>query len=322
MKNFKFYLWCFALVSIVACKQTKSEISDFQKPVFANFKANLAAGTIKRIDTFPSKFVRPRTVDIWLPNGYSEAEKYAVLYMHDGQMLFDSTTTWNKQEWKVDEIMSDLLQSKKIKNTIVVAIWNHSDIRHSDYYPQKPFDLLPQKFRDSIFSESQKQFGTAFKGLQSDNYLKFIVEELKPFIDKNFSVHTNYENTFIAGSSMGGLISMYAFCEYPTVFGGAACLSTHWPGFMPKENSDVPETFFTYLEQHLPSPKTHKIYFDYGTETLDASYLPYQHRVDEVLKLKGFTEENSKNLKFEGTDHSENSWNQRFQIPVEFLLKK
>jgi predicted alpha/beta superfamily hydrolase len=322
MKNFKFYVWCFALVSIVACKQTKSEISDNQKTIITNVDANLAAGTIKRIDTFPSKFVRPRTVDVWLPNGYSEAEKYAVLYMHDGQMLFDATTTWNKQEWKVDEIMSDLLQSKKIKNTIVVAIWNHSDIRHSDYYPQKPFDLLPQKFRDSIFSESQKQFGTAFKGLQSDNYLKFIVEELKPFIDKNFSVHTNYENTFIAGSSMGGLISMYAFCEYPTVFGGAACLSTHWPGFMPKENSEVPETFFTYLEQHLPSPKTHKIYFDYGTETLDASYLPYQHRVDEVLKLKGFTEENSKNLKFEGTDHSENSWNRRFQIPVEFLLKK
>ena len=289
---------------------------------FVDYPANLASGTIQRIDSFPSKYVRPRTVDVWLPENYSTKQKYAVLYMHDGQMLFDSTSTWNKQEWKVDEIVSDLLQKEKIKNTIVVAIWNHSDIRHTDYYPQKPFDLLPQKFKDSIFETATKQFGTDFKGLQSDNYLKFIVEEVKPVIDANFSVATNAENTVVAGSSMGGLISMYALCEYPDVFGAAACLSTHWIGFMPQENSPVPASFFSYLEQNLPSATNHKIYFDYGTGTLDQYYLPFQHRVDEVLKIKGYTNTNSKNLKFEGHNHSENSWNQRLQIPIEFLLKK
>ncbi len=80
--------------------------------------------------------------------------------------------------------------------------------------------------------------------------------------------------------------------------------------------------FFDYLDENLPSPKTHKIYFDYGTKTLDKFYLPYQHRVDEVLKLKGFDQSNSRNLKFEEHDHSENSWNKRFQFPVEFLLEK
>lgn len=322
MKIFKHILIVLFLgFAFFSCKKEKTA-KPFSEIKLIDYSGNLASGTIKRIDSFPSKYVRTRTVDIWLPNNYSENEKYAVLYMHDGQMLFDSITTWNKQEWKVDEIMGDLINEGKIKNTIVVAIWNQPDIRHSDYYPQKPFDLLSQKFKDSIFSEGQKQFGTAFKGLQSDNYLKFIVEEVKPYIDSNFSVYKNQENTFIAGSSMGGLISMYAICEYPKVFGGAACLSTHWPGFKPQENSVVPESFFKYLEENLPSSKTHKIYFDYGTETLDKFYLPYQHRVDEVLTLKGFDGFNSKNLKFEGHNHSENAWNQRFQIPAEFLLKK
>ena len=266
-----------------SCKEVK-EKSTIPTLKLKEYTGVLASGAIKSIDSFPSKYVRPRNVDVWLPNNYSEKNSYAVLYMHDGQMLFDANTTWNKQEWKVDEIIGGLLDSLKIKNTIVVAIWNHSDIRHTDYYPQKPFDLLPQKFKDSILSEGEKQFGTTFNGLQSDNYLKFIVEEVKPFIDSNFSTLKTSENTFIAGSSMGGLISMYAMCEYPGVFGGAACLSTHWVGFMPQENSPVPASFFTYLELNLPSSKNHKIYFDYGTNTLDEYSLPYQSRVEEVKK--------------------------------------
>lgn len=309
-------------VSFSCTNFTGKKAKPFSIVNFVEYSGNLGSGTIKRIDSFPSKYVRPRTVDVWLPNNYSEENKYAVLYMHDGQMLFDSITTWNKQEWKVDEIVGDLIGSNKIENTIVVAIWNHADIRHTDYYPQKPFELLPKKFKDSIFATATKQFGTEFKGLQSDNYLKFIVEEVKPAIDANFSVATNLENTVIAGSSMGGLISMYALCEYPEVFGSAACLSTHWIGFNPQENSPVPASFFAYLEQKLPSPKNHKIYFDYGTETLDKYYLPFQSTVDELLKKKGYSEVNSKNLKFEGHDHSENSWNQRLQIPIQFLLKK
>ncbi|WP_299523626.1 alpha/beta hydrolase-fold protein [uncultured Lutibacter sp.] len=322
MKAFKSILVITFVLVFISCKEKQQVVKEDVNIEISDYSGNLSSGTIKRIDSFPSKFVRPRTIDVWLPNNYSKNEKYAVLYMHDGQMLFDANTTWNKQEWKVDEIVGGLIDSAKIKDCIVVAMWNHSDIRHTEYYPQKPFDLLPKKFKDSIFETATKQFGTEFKGIQSDEYLKFIVEEVKPFIDANFSTLTTPENTFIAGSSMGGLISMYALCEYPEIFGGAACLSTHWIGFMPQENSLVPTTFFRYLAQNLPTAKNHKIYFDYGTNTLDEYYLPFQKELDEVLKLKGYNELNSKNLKFEGHDHSENSWNQRFQIPVEFLLKK
>ena len=85
----------------------------------------------------------------------------------------------------------------------------------------------------------QRQPGApVFSGkIQSDNYLKFLVKELKPFIDSSFSTLKDQQNTFIAGSSMGGLISMYAICEYPLVFGGAACLSTHWPGIFTMINN-------------------------------------------------------------------------------------
>ena len=152
--------------------------------------------------------------------------------------------------------------------------------------------------------------------------MKFIVEEVKPYIDKTYPVYTTANHTAIMGSSMGGLISMYALCEYPEVFGKAACLSTHWVGFLDFENNPIPESFFRYLTKKLPDPKNHSIYFDYGTETLDASYLKYEYRVDEILKEKGYTNSNSKNLKFEGENHSENSWQKRIHIPMEFLFKK
>lgn len=322
MNFFKSFVIFSMTLIVFSCAEVKKETENVSKVDFKEYTGNLSSGTIKRIDSFPSKYVRPRTVDIWMPSNYSEEKKYAVLYMHDGQMLFDAGTTWNKQEWKVDEILGSLIDEEKIKNTIVVAIWNHSDIRWSDYYPKKPFELTPTKFKDSLVNLAKERLGDKYIEFQSDNYLKFIVEEVKPFIDTNFSVETNAENTFISGSSMGGLISMYALCEYPNVFNGAACLSTHWIGMQPFENNPIPNSFFKYLEQNLPSSKTHKIYFDYGTNTLDEHYLPFQHRVDEVLKSKGFDETNSRNLKFEGHNHSENSWNQRFQIPVEFLLKK
>ena len=280
-------------------------------------------GSIERIDSFPTKFIKPRTVDVWLPTNYSEEKKYSVLYMHDGQMLFDATTTWNKQEWKVDEVASKLMSEEKVEEFIVVAIWNIPELRHMDLYPKKPLEDLSKESQELILKEAHKvNYTFKLSDINSDNYLKFIVEEVKPYIDEKYSVFTDANHTAIMGSSMGGLISMYAICEYPQIFGKAACLSTHWVGFRDFENNPIPESFFTYLKNNLPNSETHKIYFDYGTETLDASYLKYQYRVDEVLQLKGYTSENYMNLKFEGENHSELSWQKRIDIPFEFMFKK
>jgi enterochelin esterase-like enzyme len=121
---------------------------------------------------------------------------------------------------------------------------------------------------------------------------------------------------------MGGLISMYALCEYPDVFGGAACLSTHWPGTFSMDNNPIPAAFMKYMRTHLPSPKTHKIYFDYGDATLDALYPPLQQMADEIMKEKGFNAKNWLTKFFPGEDHSENAWKKRLDIPLVFLLKK
>ncbi|MFN8265450.1 MAG: alpha/beta hydrolase-fold protein [Chitinophagaceae bacterium] len=284
----------------------------------------IASGKIIRHENFSSQLITPRNVDVWLPDDYDPKNKYAVLYMHDGQMLFDTASTWNKQEWGVDEVVGQLLKEKQIRNCIVVGIWNISKERHADYFPQKAFESLTKDQQDSVYLSKRLSGQAIFNGINvhSDNYLKFIVTELKPFIDKTYSTKPGRKNTFIAGSSMGGLISMYAICEYPDVFGGAACLSTHWPGIFTMENNPIPPTFISYLKSHLPDPRSHKIYFDYGDATLDAMYPPLQQQADEVMKEKGFTSKNWITKFFPGENHSENAWRKRLDIPLLFLLKK
>lgn len=312
------------LLLLVSCKkEQKSTASDnLEKKEITHFrnypKAKLESGILKRMDSFPSKYITPRPVDVWLPEGYSKEHKYAVLYMHDGQMLFDSTSTWNKQEWKVDEWASKLIKENKTKDFIVVAIHNIKEERWQDLFPQKAFANLSEE--DKVLINQQRNHIKQGSTLNGDNYLKFLVEELKPIIDIEFSVLKSKENTLVMGSSMGGLMSMYAICEYPNVFGGAACISTHWPGAQPIDNNPLPKAILSYLEDNLPNPANHKIYFDYGTETLDAYYPQYAPMVDQILISKGYSEENFKNLKFEGTDHSENSWNKRLDVPLSFLL--
>jgi enterochelin esterase-like enzyme len=121
---------------------------------------------------------------------------------------------------------------------------------------------------------------------------------------------------------MGGLISLYAICEYPEVFGAAACISTHWPGIFAVENNPIPDAFYTYMRKKLPNPKTNRIYFDYGDQTLDALYPPLQKMADTVMTEKGFTVANWSTQFFPGKNHSEAAWSERLHIPMAFLLRK
>lgn len=325
--HYKHTIFILVIALFMSCKNESEKQEPEKKPADTskvepkNVEGEFAGGTLLRIEDFPSNYVPPRKVDIWLPADYSEEKKYAVLYMHDGQMLFDGSKSWNKQEWMVDETASQLMNDSIVKDFIVVAPYNINELRHSEYFPQKPFESLSESIRDSLITEAKKE-NFRFDAVSSDNYLRFLVKELKPYVDGHYSVLTDQANTFVAGSSMGGLISMYAICEYPKVFGGAACLSTHWPGGNPNNSDLLANTFFEYMGQKVPSPQDHKFYFDYGTETLDKFYPKYASRVDAVFKQKGYSQSNFRNLKFEGTDHSELSWQKRLDIPFTFLLKK
>jgi enterochelin esterase-like enzyme len=216
------------------------------------------------------------------------------------------------------------MKEQKIRDCIVVGIWNGGKSRHPEYFPQKPFEALSKEDQKLVYNAYRSGGQSIFSGLaiSSDNYLKFLVGELKPFIDKTYSTKTDASNTFTAGSSMGGLISLYAICEYPTVFGGAACLSTHWPGLLSMENNPVPAVFFSYLKQHLPSAKQHRIYFDHGTETLDSMYASLQLQVDAIMKQKKYKPSQWISRSWPGQDHSEKSWRSRLAVPITFLLKQ
>ena len=270
-------------------------------------------GRIERMASLPSRHVDPRHVDVWLPADYSPARRYNVLYMHDGQMLFDASQSWNKQSWEVHSTVARLMADKRIPDTLIVGVWNNGKLRHSEYFPQKFLPFMAEAPRKELVE----------KGLagqpRSDAYLRFLVEELKPAIDAKYATLPGRDHTFIMGSSMGGLISVYAMNEYPQVFGGAAGLSTHWVGIH-QPNAAIPLAAFNYLRDKLAPPESHRLYQDHGTIELDALYAPYQRFVDEIVRDRGYTAANSMSLVFEGTGHNEKAWAARLEIPLIFLL--
>jgi len=275
----------------------------------------VSAGTIVDLGVLTSKYTDQRRVVVWLPDGYRpRGPKYAVLYMHDGQNLFDKATAGYGMEWEIDEHLSKLIAENKVRPTIVVGIWN-TPKRLQEYVPSKPFEKLPTAYQDKV--------PAVYGGKPlSDGYLKFIVRELRPTINRRFNVKTDRANTVIMGSSMGSLISLYAIDEYPQIFGGAGMLSTHWPRLLKPEDYEVASSAFErYLGPALPDPRTHRLYFDHGSEMLDADYARYQRRIDAVVARRGYKQGVSwLTRSFPGQEHNEISWASRVEIPLEFLL--
>jgi enterochelin esterase-like enzyme len=283
---------------------------------------HVSAGTIVDLGVLKSRYADPRRVVVWLPSGYrAHGPKYAVLYMHDGQNLFDKETAGYGMEWQIDETLDRLIQEKKVRPTIVVGIWN-TPKRLQEYVPSKAFNGLPPSYRGKI---------RALYGGDplSDGYLKFIVRELRPMIDSRFNVKTDRADTAIMGSSMGALISLYAIDEYPQIFGEAGMMSTHWPLVITPDNKPISDqeyeivssAFERYLAPALPDPATHKLYFDHGSETLDANYARYQDRVDRVVRRRGYRQWiNVLSLSYPGEKHNEISWASRVAVPLQVLL--
>jgi enterochelin esterase-like enzyme len=279
-----------------------------------NEAVKLSSGTLYTLP-INSKYVPNRPVEVWVPNILLKAnEKYKVIYMHDGQMLFDSTNTWNHKEWQVDETIAKLLQQNKTAATIIVAIHNIPRLRYAE--------LLPAFIANSHCNDSLVKTMLS-DSTNADNYLKFITEEIMPAVNKNFNTYTNAENTFIAGSSMGGLNSWYALLKYPTIFGGAICMSTHWPGANPN-NKKLADCIFSNFKNYINNNSkalTNKIlYMDYGTQTLDSHYEPYQKAIDKLIKqkkVKGLVYYSSK---FKGDAHDEVAWAKRLPTAFSFIL--
>jgi len=303
-----------ALAAPLLTRQARADAPPEPSPANAPLP-RVSAGRVERWSRVASRHVDARHVDVWLPDGYDGRKPHAVLYMHDGQMLFDAATTWNHQAWNVHEALTRLARAGRIRDTLVVGIWNNGAYRHSEYFPQAWLPGLPEAM-------GQRFLADALRGkAQSDAYLRFIVEELKPAIDARYATRPEREHCLLMGSSMGGLISTYGLCQHPETFGGAAGLSTHWVGsFQP--NAAIPLAAFNYLRARLPDPATHRLYQDRGSIELDALYAPYQTLVDNLVRERGYMDgRNYQSLVFEGKGHSENAWAQRLETPLAFLLQ-
>ena len=298
-----------ALIGLAVCVQPEASAVDTQvDPTSVAGDYRGITGTVERF-TATSDLVTSRDVEVWLPPSYpSDSDRhYPVLYMHDGQNLYDpEQSKYAKWDWGIDEALTALIADDHVPEVIVVGIHSDEATRNLDYFPQKVGADHAEAF--------QRDFGQFdLDQLNADNYLTFLVNELKPKIDATYRTKPERGDTTVMGSSMGGLISLYAISEYPEIFGKAGMVSTHFPlggGAL-----------VDYFVDRLPDPQTHRLYFDFGTETLDHNYEGYQDRMDGAVMTAGYKAgDNWTTRKFQDHDHSERAWRNRVHVLLQFLL--
>lgn len=289
-----------------------------------NVKASY--GTLKRFWFISPTLVEPdsahfgnRIVDVWLPPNYDTNYKYPVIYFNDGQMLFDANSTWNGQEWRIDETMNDFINTGN-SPYVVVGIYNAGKLRHQEYLPEDIIDIV------NSYQTENEEINNVIKAKQngeifSNNYLEFLTKELRPMIEKQFSVSKHFSQNFIAGSSMGGLISYYACMKQRNLWGGMIALSSHWPVVFSLDDNPFPQAFLDYTRSNISLGHNQQIwYLGTGTETLDSMYAnAHENMVKMVLGTGKIQKNNFKHEVFQGMNHSEDAWSQQFPKALKFI---
>ncbi|MBY0583503.1 MAG: esterase family protein [Sphingomonas sp.] len=260
-------------------------------------------------------------VTIWLPPGYDRGHRrYGVVYMHDAENLFFVEKSNFNKIWAADKSVTRLTAAGAIDPVIIVGIYSAGKDRARTYLPQRLYDTLTPALR-------AKADGFANGPIRSDAYLKFLTAELKPMIDATYRTRPDRRHTAVIGSSMGGLISLYAIAEYPTVFGMAGCVSTHWPLFNPTEIGDLQPDLLaawkSYLVERLGPPRGRRIWFDHGDQTLDQFYGPWQSQIDIVLDKMGWQLGRDRTSRiYPGAAHEENAWAARLDAVFGWLMAR
>lgn len=259
---------------------------DFKQNNLAIERKHTASPNVKIIDTayYIPQLKRTRRIWIYLPPGYENSVKrYGVLYMHDGQNLFDNATSY-AGEWGVDEYLDSIAKKNK-KEVIIVGI---------DNGPKRMSEYNPWEFQN---------FG---KG-KGNKYVDFLVRNLKPFIDKRYRTLKNKENTFIAGSSMGGLITLYAVLKYPNVFGGAGIFS---PAFWTA--SGIDSTI------HADAKNVNSKLFFYAGGKEGDSMIPDMKRIEKEIKER--SKSAVKEIIDQNEHHNEAAWSTYFPDFYEWVI--
>jgi predicted alpha/beta superfamily hydrolase len=275
-------------------------LADAHWRVVPQERVHTLTGEIRTHKKFHSRFLAAdRDLIVWLPPGYDQHRKqrYPVLYLHDGQNLFDGATSYIPgQEWRVDETAQALVGSGELKPLIIVGIYNAGNDRIDEYTPTPDAQV--------------KQGGKA------DLYGRMLVEELKPFIDSQYRTERGAQATGLGGSSLGGLVSLYLGLKYPQVFGRLAVVSPSvwWDNRM----------LLRYVQALNRRPRT-RIWLDIGTkEGRDVAEATNGARaLRDALVSKGWKlDSDLKYFEAEGAEHNEHAWAERVAPMLKFLYGK
>jgi predicted alpha/beta superfamily hydrolase len=234
-------------------------------------------------DVYSAILNNKRDFFVWLPPGYelNPAKHYPVLYMHDGQNLIDPKTSYAGKDWQVDETITRLIKEYKIKEIIVVGIYNTND-------------------RLEEYSDSEK----------GERYRKFIIEELKPFVDSKYRTLPDNKNTAIMGSSMGGLASFLMTWKHPEVFSMAACMSSSF-----YYNDDK---VFKMLDEYTGLKKHIKFYIDHGEDGL----IRGQRMFCKLTQMGYVIGTDLDYFYAPKAEHNESEWAKRLERPLIFFFGK
>jgi predicted alpha/beta superfamily hydrolase len=275
----------------------------FHQPVLEVARSTKAANVFT-YNYFSSRLLPARAVWVYLPPNYSSSkERYPVLYMHDGQNIFDDSTS-AAGEWHADEIANALIATKKIPPMIIVGIQTRPADRIEEYTPSTIMRPTPPVGRPEPY---------AGKG---PLHARMLVEEIKPFIDSTYRTLADKEHTGIGGASLGGLMSMYTGVSYPSVFGRLAVVSPSvwWDGKM--------------IIRHVngeTKDSTQRVWLDVGldegTEAVEGTRELRDMLVSKGWKLR--TARQQGNLAYQEANdasHSESAWSDRFDEILQFLF--
>jgi enterochelin esterase-like enzyme len=293
-------VWLYFLVSAVTALA-------FTFPLFMGFrelrklKIALAGGRIDKL------VIDDHLVEIWVPE---KVVSYTpVLVMHDGKNVFNPKTASHGDTWGVLDALRDEKIASDLKPLIIAVHGLASESRMLELAPEEIvlahpdiWDNLPEDYKP----KTNKPLNSRYNAL--------IAEKIIPMVLEKYGIEHAMERTAIAGSSMGGLASMYLLAKYPKVFGAALCFSTHWilgHEYMAEE-----------LVSFVPEAGKHKIYTDSGTEDLDLFYPPYHQRAVNALKQKGYVRDRDLSYAIiPGTGHNEKAWAARVHLPINWWLR-
>ena len=252
----------------------------------------MSSGQLHKHEQFRSRFLRnQRDLIVYVPPGYDEQpqRRFPVLYLHDGQNLFDRATAFGGQDWNVHGAADYLIQSGAIEPLIIVGIYNTGKSRIYEYTPTK----VPK-----------------LGGGRADRYVKFLIQEVMPFVNQQYRALPEPSQIGIGGSSLGGLVSLYIGLKYPQTFGKIAALSPSvwW-------NQRVILRLAAASDPH-PRPR---IWLDIGTRE-GPKIVPDVEQFRDLLLKKGWREGQDLHYeRVEGAEHNEAAWSQRVGPFLQFL---